>query len=571
MSAGRLARLCVVPVVAGILLLATAAPAWAHAVLESTDPPMSGVAPESPPQLTLNFNENVEVSFGAIRVYTCSGSRVTTGAPKHSPKTDATVLVSIPKLSAGVYLVAWRVISADSHPVQGTYSFRIGPGAPPSVNACATETNAKSSTTVGALFAAARTAVFIGLALLIGGGVFLVLIARGTSAARWTRRMMWLGWIVLTLSTVGALMLQGPYAAGAGIGDAVRWRVVHDVLHTRYGHVTEVRLLLLAAALVLLLFVGPVDRARRAPIAWIIPAALVAIGLAGTPGFAGHAGTGNWTFYAVVFDTLHVLAMSVWLGGLAVLLVAALGGGFSGGLRHALITFSRLAFTCVVVLVATGLFAAWRQVGFRISGYTSTSYGRILLVKIGIVALLVGVAAISRSIVRKRQAAPIEAPERAIAAIDTRTVGALRRSVGGEVLLGLAVLIVTALLVNAQPARSALTPGLFAGSVSVGSGQSAMTIQVTIDPARVGVNDVHVYTLTPKGADLPVRQMSAKFVSADGTTTVPANLVRGGPNHFLSSSATFTNAGRYQMLVEVIQLVDGNQVATAGVLNVPIT
>jgi copper transport protein len=261
--------------------------------------------------------------------------------------------------------------------------------------------------------------------------------------------------------------------------------------------------------------------------------------------------------------------MSVWLGGLVVLLLAALGGGFSGGLRHALITFSRLAFTCVVVLVATGLFASWRQVGFRISGYTSTSYGRILLVKIGLVALLVGLAAISRSIVRKRRAASIDAPDSAIAAIDSRTVGGLRRSVGGEVALGLAVLIVTALLVNAQPARSALNPGLFAGSVNAGSGQTAMTIQVTITPARVGLNEVHVYTLTPKGANLSVRDISAKFVSGD--TTVPANLIRGGPNHFLSSTATFTTAGRYQMLVEVIQIIDGNQVATAGVLNVPIT
>ena len=557
------------PAIAGITLLLTAAPAWAHATLESTDPPMNGVVPQSPSQLTLNFSENVEVSFGAIRVYTCSGARVTTGAPHHSPQSDSTVLVSVPKLSPEVYLVAWRVISADSHPVQGTYSFRVGPGAAPTVNGCATETTAKSSTTVGALFAAARTAVFVGLALLIGGGAFLVLIARGTSAARWTRRMMWTGWIILTLSTIAALMLQGPYAAGAGIGDAVRWRVVHDVLSTRYGHVTQVRLLLLAAALVLLLFVGRADRARGVPIAWTIPAALVAIGLASTPGFAGHAATGDWTFFAVVLDTIHVLAMSVWLGGLVVLLLAALGGGFSGGLRHALITFSRVAFTCVVVLVATGLFAAWRQVGFRISGYTSTSYGRILLVKIGLVALLVGLAAISRSIVRKRRAASIDAPDSAIAAIDARTVGGLRRSVGGEVALGLAVLIVTALLVNAQPARSALTPGLFAGSVSAGSGQSAMTIQVTIDPARVGLNEVHVYTLTPKGANLTVRDISAKFVLGD--TTVPANLVRGGPNHYLSSNATFTTPGKYQMLVEVLQIIDGNQVPTAGVLNVPIT
>src|SRR5262249_16177571 len=158
-----------------------------------TDPPMNGVVPQPPSQLSLHFSENVEVSFGAIRVYTCAGSRITTGAPHHSPTTDSTVLVGVPKLSPGIYLVPCRLISADSHPVQGSYSLRNGPGAAPTVNACATETTAKSSKTVGALFAAARTAVFVGLALLIGAGAFLVLIAHGTSASRWTRRMMWTG------------------------------------------------------------------------------------------------------------------------------------------------------------------------------------------------------------------------------------------------------------------------------------------------------------------------------------------------------------------------------------------
>ena len=570
MRAGRLARLCVVPALAGIILVATAAPAWAHAVLKSTDPPKDGVAATSPRDLSLTFNENVEVSFGAIRVYTCGGQRITTGTPRHSPATDRTVVVSIPKLAPGVYLVAWRVISADSHPVDGSYSFRIGPGPAPSVNGCATETTAKSSVTVGTLFGVARAGVFAGLALLIGGTVFLLLIAGGSSAARSTRRATWSGWVVLALSTVAAVMLQGPYAAGTGIGDAVKWSVVHDVLQTRFGHVTEVRLLLLVGALALLAFLGRIDRRRRAPLWWTIAAAIVAIGLASTPGYAGHAATGDFTIFAVPLDTIHVLAMSVWLGGLVVLLLAAFGGGFSGGLRRALTTFSRLAFWCVVVLVLSGLFASWRQVGFAVRGYTSTSYGHLLLIKLAVVVALIGLATVSRSIVRKHRTAPLDAPDSAIAAIDERTVAGLRRSVAGEVLFGVAVLAVTAMLVNAIPARSELAPKLFAGTVSAGTGASAMTINVTIDPARVGLNTIHVYTLTPKGADLSIRDMSAKLVSADGSTSVPANLVRGGPNHFLTNSATIPAAGKYQMLIQVLQVIDGRLIDTPGVLKVPI-
>ena len=571
MRATRLARLCVVPALAGIFLVATAAPAWAHAILKSTNPPKDGVAAQAPAQLSLTYNENVEVSFGAIRIYTCAGKRLTTGEPTHSPTSGHTVLVSVPKLANGVYLVAWRVISADSHPVSGTYSFRIGPGPPPTVNACATETNPKSSATVGALFGVARAGVFTGLALLIGGAVFLVLIAGGTSAARATRRLVWSGWILLVFSTVAAVMLQGPYAAGAGIGDAVKWTVVHAVLKTRFGHVTEVRVLLLAAALGLLFFLRTIDRRRRPPLWWVVAGAIVAIGLAATPGYAGHAATGTFTDFAVPLDTAHVLAMSVWLGGLVVLLVAALGGGFSGGIRQALNTFSRLAFWCVVVLVLSGVFASWRQVGFTLRGYTSTSYGHLLLIKLAIVVALVAFAAISRSIVRRRQSAPLDAPDSAIAAIDERTVSGLRRSVSSEVVLGIAVLAVTAILVNAQPARSELAPKLFSGSVAAGTGSSSMIIEVTVDPARTGQNEIHVYTLTPKGADLAIRNMSGKFESADGSTTVPANLVRAGPNHFLTANATFVSSGKYKMLINVDQLIDGNLVDTAAVLNVPIS
>jgi hypothetical protein len=173
---------------------------------------------------------------------------------------------------------------------------------------------------------------------------------------------------------------------------------------------------------------------------------------------------------------------------------------------------------------------------------------------------LVGIAALSRSIVRKHRSLPLGAPDSAIAAVDERTVAGLRRSVGLEVVLGIAVLAVTAVLVNAQPARSELTPKLFSGSVAAGSGDSALTVSVTIDP-----------TLTPKGADLNVRDMSAKLVSADGTTSVPANLVRAGPNHFLTNDATITVPGTYKMLVEVTTIgSNGLPQTVAGVLTVPI-
>ena len=217
-------------------------------------------------------------------------------------------------------------------------------------------------------------------------------------------------------------------------------------------------------------------------------ASIVAIGLAATPGYAGHAATGDFTIFAVPLDTVHVLAMSIWLGGLVVLLVAALGGGFSGGLRRALTTFSRVAFWCVVVLVLTRrvrVVAPGRLRDPRL--HRARRYGHILLVKLAIVAGLVGLAAVSRSIVRKRQSAPLDAPDSAVAAIDERTVDGLRRSVAGEVVLGIAVLAVTAILVNAQPGAQRAHAEAVLGDRSRGHRPDAMTIDVTVDPARVGL------------------------------------------------------------------------------------
>ena len=260
--------------------------------------------------------------------------------------------------------------------------------------------------------------------------------------------------------------------------------------------------------------------------------------------------------------------MCIWFGGLAALLLSALGGGFSGGLRRALIRFSFIATTCVIVLVLSGLFAAWRQVGFTVRGYTSTDYGRLLIVKVAIVGGLVGLAAVSRAIVRRRRAAPLEAPDSVIAAIDERTVAGLRRSVGGEVVIGVAVLVLTALLVNAVPARSAIAPKLFSGSVKAGTGIDAMQINVIVDPARAGLNTIHVYTLKPDGTDLVIRNISGDLsLPAKGISKLPANLRRGGGNHFLVANLPITITGTWKLVIHVLR---GGFSDTAAVFDVPI-
>jgi copper transport protein len=539
--------------IAGGFLLATAAPAWAHATLESTSPADQSVVATSPAQISLTYNENVAINIGSVSVYDSKGNTVNTGVPGHGASGHIVVVNNVPKLSDGCYIVVWRVISADSHPVHGAFTFSVGNGG----TNCDTKAGQLLSKTggdktVGVVFGIARFFIYAGLALLLGGAVFFVLIARGTSGARRVLTLTWVGWITLAVATIGGVMLQAPYAAGTKINDAFRWKLIQAILKSTYGHVAERRLILLVLALPLLIYLSRASARKRLPWWWITAAVIVGLGIAATPGLAGHAGTGSWVPYAVPLDAIHVAAMSVWFGGLVALVACAIGGAFSGGLRRALSIFSQLALWCVIVLILSGLFASWRQVGFTIRGYTDTTYGHLLLIKLAIFAGLIALAAVSRAIVRARRAAPLDAPDSAVAAIDERTTVKLRKSVLAEVLVAVGVLAVTAMLVNAQPARSALAPGLFASTVK--AGDPPMLVSVTVSPAKSGANAMHIYTETPAGRPQDVLQMSATLsLKSKGILALPADLTKGGPNHYLNTTLALPIPGKWTMTLHVLR------------------
>jgi copper transport protein len=156
--------------------------------------------------------------------------------------------------------------------------------------------------------------------------------------------------------------------------------------------------------------------------------------LAGSFALAGHAVSGDLRGLAFVSESVHVLAMSVWLGGLA----AALTTARASGALDAVARFSRVALGCWAALVATGLFQAWRQLGSP-AGLTTTTFGHVLVVKGGVVLMTLAVAVGTRRLVRRR--GPLTS---------------IRQSVALELVLGSVVLAVTAALVATEPARSVL-------------------------------------------------------------------------------------------------------------------
>jgi copper transport protein len=445
----------IVGALALLTLLVWHAPrAEAHAVLQSSEPARGATLAQPPKQIVLHFSEPVEVSFGSVQVFDSAGDRVDAGRPGHLAGDSSSVRLPVPRLSRDAYVVTWRVISADSHPVHGAFTFRVGAGAGGDTQQLSREllTSGQGSRTVGVLFGIVRGLAYLAVALVLGGAFFVVVLWPDDLDDRRALRLVWAGWALALATAILGVGLQGIYGSGYGLGEILHPSVWRNVLDTRFGRVWMGRaLVLLAAAPLLRLLL----RGRRRDPMVTGAGILIGCGLAAGFGLAGHAGTGTQVPAAVVSDLAHVAAMSVWLGGLAVLVVAVLTSAEAVAHSRVVVRFSAIAFACVAVLVATGAYQSWRAVG-SFTALRHTTYGTLLITKLALFVALVGLAALSRRLVHGHWALRLRVPPGPGAATASPRLADLRRSVAAEVLVALAVIGVTATLVNAQPARSAL-------------------------------------------------------------------------------------------------------------------
>ncbi len=499
-----------------ITLLLPAAPAAAHAVPVASSPASGTVIGQSPQTVSVTFSEAVTIVPGRVQVLAPDGERIS-----GEPRVDgATLHIPVRRAARplGTYLVSYRIVSADSHPVGGGLTFSVGaPSAPPA----ATDAEPVHRSLAVAI-PAARYLGYAGLVLAVGPALFLALLWPGRVRRTPGVRLVRGGLAMIAASTVAGLWLQAPYNSGRPAWVATPGSLV-DVLTSRFGVVLSLRLVALAAVAALLppLLRGAGTRARGLAVAGVALAGMT------TWPLSGHAAASPLPAVAVSAGTVHVAAMAVWLGGLVVLLGVLLRRAHPRALGVILPVWSRWAMLAVVWLVAAGLVQAVGEVG-SVGGLVSTAYGQLLLGKTALLIGVLAVAAYARRLVQRR-VVPAAGPRR------------LRRTVAAEVTATALVLALSSVLVQVTPSRTATAEAAAATRAGTsGTLQSALfTLQYDIFPLQLGDNNtVHAFVYTAEGRPLPAEEWRITTALAErGVEPVSTPMLGVRENHAMGAVA----------------------------------
>ena len=538
-----------------IYLALTPVTASAHANLDRADPPAGTDLDQPPPQLQLQFSEAVDGSFSRVQLLNSQGNEVDRGDSHVLPSDPLSMAVSLPnQMPDGVYTVAWRTLSAvDGHTVNGAYPIIIGPmpaeGVPVAA-AASSQATFDPETAVGRWwFSLAASAVF-GV-LLSWTVVFRPLFGRSNPAAlplaaQRARRLAVASCVVLVVGTLFGAVAQASAAANVPIWGVFGQPLIDLLSRGRFASLFWIRLALVLIAFGLIAWRG----VRR----WSGQVAMIAIGLALlTSSFNSHgAALLSGAYLGIAADWLHFLGVAAWLGGLMslvyVLPIAVHGSQATGDrvMARAVARFSNLALIAVGVIIATGIFQAWLEVGAW-DGFVSTAYGLSVTAKVALLALILVLAAFNLLVARPRLARMAASGSAAAAS------GLARRftvSVRAEVALGIVVLVVAAILTGLSPARDQLarqSSGETSGPVDRQVNANGLNARIQISPAVLGVNRLAVQLPDTDPSQVERVQLTLTYLDSElGSQPVVLTESSSAPDTWETTSPLLSQAGAWQ-------------------------
>ena len=503
---------------AGALVLPAAA--FAHAALLKTVPQASVTLSHAPSQVSLTYSEAVEPRFAIVSITDAAAHQESSGPPRRSAADPDTLIVPLKHVPEGWYLVYWRVISVDGHPVRGAFTFAVGPNPGPAPQFVIPST---SETAATPRLVTARWIVFLSVMAAIGLAALRLATARPVVRRVSGTR---LRAITVTFAIASALAIVAipVYALLATADFALRsvfsvGALVPLVRSSAFGRgMTDLwiafALFVVAAAIAIL-----VDRPERparsvAELVAGLGALLAAAATLLVPGLSGHAAQTAPRGLSVALDWLHLAAGSVWIGGLLGLLVLWRSlpvASRVAGLVVAVPRFSNTALVSVLALIGSGTGASLLHLP-TLGSLWQTSYGEAVLVKIGLLALAIVLAAANLLRVK---------PRLGHVEVGVAAARLLRRLVAGEALLVAGAILAAAVLSSLPPPSKALAE-VGQASAHVGPGPVSHTVEKNgytfrfgVTPNKAAVPDTFSVRITKSGRPVRGAQVVATFAMLD--------------------------------------------------------
>lgn len=534
----RLAGWLLAALVALLCVLVPAAPAAAHASLVGTSPVAGAILDDQPAEVTLTFSEPVGTSLGRITVVDPDGKPASRGKPVQRKGTEAGIRLK-DGLRQGTYLVSYRVISADGHPISGGFTFSIGA---PSQQATAVTGSEEASVdpVVRGLLPVAKFAGYAGMALLCGAVLMLVALWPRRLEVAGPGRLAWLGWGLLLGGTLVSFLVQTPYSTGGTLAD-LTWADIVATGESTVGRAQVIRLGLLLVGVPLL---WRVTRAKPLGTAeWGLLGAFGVTILFTWP-FSGHAWASPGRLLSIPADAVHVGAMALWVGGLVVLARYLLPAARADELAVILPVWSRWATYSVVALAFTGTIQALLEIG-TFGALLSSTYGRLVIGKVIGLAAILSVAALARAWVRRRYPVTVAhaladsadsagSADRTDADDEPDATRKLRSRIVVELGLAAVVIALATALVQTTPGRTAVSAASpakdlpFTATVNT----STMAVQIDLSPAKQGNNSMHLTAFTKDGQPMKVVEWKATIGAPDkGIEPIQIPLLAITENH----------------------------------------
>jgi copper transport protein len=502
----------------------------AHAYIVAATPAANEQLMEAPKTIRIEFNENIQSAFYALTLVNQRGNEIRL----HDVRIDGTnphVLEgNVPnRLTNGTYVIKWKVVSSDGHPVEGTIPFQIGQNRD---NGALSDSERNGYVPKFDMIII-RGLFYIGLSLFLSLLWLKLFIYLPLGAWRFSARdkvLYWAAYSLTALATLLSLPLQITVEANVSWLQALEGALVKKMLlHTAFGAIWMIQCVLL-----FLLFVvgyaATFGKRERHSKRWATVSFVLGTSILFAKAWTGHAAASSHPFVARVMDFLHLFSASVWVGCL-VIIAAILPFDISGTEKsaywEAVRRFSRWATGLVAVLMMTGIYAALQQIP-TFDALFQTIYGKALLGKVLLFVVMLMLAAMNWILGRKQK-------------------DVLGATVWFEFSLGIGAMLLAAMLTNLPPA--AVSPGPFTQTKEAGSYQ--VTLHIT--PNVLGTNQFQIKIKNAKGrAVQDIEQVTVTLTSKEmdmGETTFQAFKVASG---VYQAKETMSMAGRWNVHVHIL-------------------